>query len=137
MSVCVRRTDHDELPWEHYRYGKKQLETMAVNLASEEYLKDNARHCPHCNAPIEKNEGCNKVSEGEHHHSVGNQTITQITCWRCGTNFCWLCGAQLPRQNPYSHFNFVGGETVMQSCFFLSFALIPVWFIMFGIFFSC
>ena len=60
------------------RYGKKQLEHMATSLASEDYLKDNARHCPHCNAPIEKNEGCNK-----------------ITCWRCGTNFCWLCGAKL------------------------------------------
>ena len=47
----------------HYRYGKKQLERMAVNLASEEYLKENAQHCPHCNAPIEKNQGCNKVSE--------------------------------------------------------------------------
>ena len=45
------------------RYGKKQLESMAVNLASEEYLKDNAQQCPHCNAPIEKNEGCNKVSQ--------------------------------------------------------------------------
>ena len=75
------------------RYGKKQLEHMATSLASEDYLKDNARHCPHCNAPIEKNEGCNK-----------------ITCWRCGTNFCWLCGAKLNQQNPYSHFNIVGGE---------------------------
>ena len=48
-----------------YRYGKKQLERMAVNLASEEYLKDNAQNCPHCNAPIEKNQGCNKVSQEE------------------------------------------------------------------------
>ena len=37
---------------------------MAVSLASEDYLKDNAQHCPHCNVPIEKNEGCNKVSVG-------------------------------------------------------------------------
>ena len=34
---------------------------MATVLASEDYVKDNTQHCPHCNAPIEKNEGCNKV----------------------------------------------------------------------------
>ena len=34
----------------------------------------------------------------------------QITCWRCGTNFCWLCGKRLDKQNPYSHFNIVGGD---------------------------
>ena len=35
---------------------------MASTLASEDYVKSNARQCPHCNAPIEKNDGCNKVS---------------------------------------------------------------------------
>jgi hypothetical protein len=34
---------------------------MYSNLASEDYLAHKAKHCPHCNAPIEKNEGCNKV----------------------------------------------------------------------------
>ena len=43
------------------RYGKKQLTDMSANLASEDYLADKAKQCPHCNAPIEKNEGCNKV----------------------------------------------------------------------------
>merc|ERR1712226_1302633 len=70
------------------RYGKKQLSEMSANLASEDYLATKARHCPHCNAPIEKNEGCNK-----------------ITCWRCNTHFCWLCGDKLPASNPYTHFN--------------------------------
>lgn len=73
------------------RYGKKQLTDMYSNLASEDYLADKAKHCPHCNAPIEKNEGCNK-----------------ITCWRCNTNFCWLCGDKLPMANPYTHFNLTG-----------------------------
>merc|ERR1719319_1708038 len=50
-------------------------------------------HCPHCNAPIEKNEGCNK-----------------ITCWRCNTHFCWLCTSRLPATNPYSHFNVPGSK---------------------------
>merc|ERR1712083_817996 len=75
------------------RYGKKQLETMSATLASEDYMASNARQCPHCNAPIEKNEGCNK-----------------ITCWRCNTNFCWLCGSRLPQTNPYTHFNIEGGK---------------------------
>merc|ERR1719300_1864580 len=74
------------------KYGKRQLETMAANLASDDYIKDKAKPCPHCNAPIEKNDGCNK-----------------ITCWRCSTNFCWLCGNRLDKQNPYNHFHAVGG----------------------------
>ena len=44
-----------------FRFGKKRLELMASTLASEDYVKSNARQCPHCNAPIEKNDGCNKV----------------------------------------------------------------------------
>merc|ERR1719500_116465 len=75
------------------RHGKKQLATMSATLASEDYMASNARQCPHCNAPIEKNEGCNK-----------------ITCWRCNTHFCWLCGARLPQVNPYTHFNVQGGK---------------------------
>jgi len=75
------------------RYGKKQLATMSATLASEDYMASHARQCPHCNAPIEKNEGCNK-----------------ITCWRCNTHFCWLCGARLPQVNPYTHFNVQGGK---------------------------
>ena len=55
---------------------------MSADLASEDYLKDKAKLCPHCNAPIEKNEGCNKVGmEGSshlHHLSPGHET----TCHR-------------------------------------------------------
>ena len=29
---------------------------------------------------------------------------------RCGTFFCYLCGARLPAQNPYSHFSYREGE---------------------------
>ena len=47
-----------------FRFGKKRLEVMASTLASEDYVKSHARQCPHCNAPIEKNDGCNKVILG-------------------------------------------------------------------------
>eukprot|EP00090_Calanus_glacialis_P004158 TRINITY_DN13072_c0_g1_i1.p1 TRINITY_DN13072_c0_g1~~TRINITY_DN13072_c0_g1_i1.p1 ORF type:complete len:850 (+),score=253.12 TRINITY_DN13072_c0_g1_i1:36-2585(+) len=83
----------DEKTFLEKRYGKKQLATMSATLASEDYMASHARQCPHCNAPIEKNEGCNK-----------------ITCWRCNTHFCWLCGLKLPQVNPYTHFNVQGGK---------------------------
>lgn len=38
------------------RYGRKQLQQLTELMLSEDYLKDNAKTCPHCNAPIEKNE---------------------------------------------------------------------------------
>lgn len=85
-------TDDEKLFMEK-RYGKKQLQQAMALMLSEDYVQDNARHCPHCNAPIEKNEGCNK-----------------ITCWRCNTHFCWLCTSRLPATNPYSHFNVPGSK---------------------------
>ena len=44
------------------------------------------QRCPRCRAPVEKSEGCN-----------------QMTC-RCGNHFGYVCSAELPRQNPYDHF---------------------------------
>ena len=43
------------------RFWSIRLENMANDLASADYVKDKTQHCPHCNAPIEKNDGCNKV----------------------------------------------------------------------------
>ncbi|ELR17896.1 IBR domain containing protein [Acanthamoeba castellanii str. Neff] len=40
------------------------------------YISANTKDCPKCGSPVEKNGGCNLM-----------------TC-RCGTFFCWLCGAQ-------------------------------------------
>ena len=33
-----------------------------------------------------------------------------ILFFRCGTFFCYICGARLPNQNPYSHFSLQGNE---------------------------
>ena len=30
--------------------------------------------------------------------------------FRCGSFFCYICGARLPNQNPYSHFSVLGNE---------------------------
>ena len=75
------------------RYGKKQLQTMEDMFKSETYLTENTKPCPKCNAPIQKSEGCNKM-----------------TCNKCNTFFCYICGAKLPAQNPYSHFSVRGGD---------------------------
>ena len=43
-------------------------------LAQNMWLKANTRPCPHCKAPIEKNDGCNHV-----------------VCKSCSFEFCWVC----------------------------------------------
>ena len=69
-------------------YGKKQLVSALNEAATEKWLEDMSKRCPHCKASIEKSDGCNKMS-----------------CWRCNTFFCWLCLQRLPLIQPYSHFN--------------------------------
>ncbi|XP_046740282.1 E3 ubiquitin-protein ligase RNF14-like [Diprion similis] len=69
------------------RYGKKQLQTLVENTMSETWINTYSRNCPHCNAAIEKSDGCNKM-----------------VCWRCNTYFCWLCGTRLRADTPYVHF---------------------------------
>ena len=49
-------------------------------------VHEKMQRCPRCRAPVEKSEGCN-----------------QMTC-RCGNHFGYVCSAELPRQNPYDHF---------------------------------
>ena len=44
------------------RYGKKQLQTMVDMFMSEQYLSENTKPCPKCQAPIQKSEGCNKMT---------------------------------------------------------------------------
>ena len=48
--------------FQSFNRSSRDVNVMASTLASEDYVKSHARQCPHCNAPIEKNDGCNKVA---------------------------------------------------------------------------
>ncbi|KAL1419596.1 hypothetical protein MTO96_005091 [Rhipicephalus appendiculatus] len=71
------------------RHGKRTLQILVEELLSEDWMQENSRKCPRCGVYIEKQDGCNKM-----------------TCWRCGTHFCWICGVALIMfRNPYEHFS--------------------------------
>ncbi|XP_032995919.1 E3 ubiquitin-protein ligase RNF14 isoform X1 [Lacerta agilis] len=70
------------------RYGKRVIQKTLEEMDSKEWLEKNSKSCPCCGTPIEKLDGCNKM-----------------TCTACTQYFCWLCMGSLPRGNPYMHFN--------------------------------
>nr|CAD7447067.1 unnamed protein product [Timema bartmani] len=101
VAPCAMRTDEraklvaeyqaassEEKVLLEQRYGRTQLQNLVSTSMSETWIHDNSRSCPHCNAAIEKSEGCNKM-----------------VCQRCNTMFCWLCSLRLDQFNPYRHFS--------------------------------
>ena len=60
----------------------------AEDQASEEYMRKYSSPCPTCGVPCQKSMGCN-----------------HMICFKCKSHFCYLCGAWLPGNNPYAHFN--------------------------------
>lgn len=56
-------------------------EWARIQSKSNFWVRKNAKPCPGCHAPIEKNQGCN-----------------HMTC-TCGVEFCWLCLTQLQRHS--------------------------------------
>ncbi|RWS16199.1 E3 ubiquitin-protein ligase RNF14-like protein [Dinothrombium tinctorium] len=89
MLQKYQRSNFEERKAMEKTYGKKELLDALNSLLSEEYLEENTKKCPSCKSPIEKLEGCNKM-----------------TCRKCNAYFCWLCKELLPStSNPYRHFN--------------------------------
>ncbi|XP_075397863.1 E3 ubiquitin-protein ligase RNF14 isoform X1 [Tenrec ecaudatus] len=70
------------------RFGKRVIQKALEEMESKEWLEKNAKSCPCCGTPIEKLDGCNKM-----------------TCTGCMQYFCWICMGTLSRANPYKHFN--------------------------------
>lgn len=69
------------------RYGKRVIQKALEEMESKEWLEKNSKSCPCCGTPIQKLDGCNKM-----------------TCTGCMQYFCWICMGFLSRANPYKHF---------------------------------
>ncbi|XP_069620140.1 E3 ubiquitin-protein ligase RNF14-like isoform X1 [Ranitomeya imitator] len=66
----------------------EQLKKVVENIKNVEWIGENSKPCPSCKAPIQKIDGCNRM-----------------TCTGCKKNFCWTCLTILSQENPYDHFN--------------------------------
>ena len=51
---------------------------------AELWISKNAKPCPSCNAPIEKNQGCN-----------------HMLCTNCNKDFCWICLSIMDMNTPH------------------------------------
>lgn len=87
----IRERVHKRLT---FTYGRDLLNRLARELIADIELKQLIQsesskivECPSCKCYIEKFEGCNKVR-----------------CSQCETNFCFLCGTILLKDDPYIHF---------------------------------
>ncbi|KAJ3340172.1 E3 ubiquitin-protein ligase rnf14 [Gonapodya sp. JEL0774] len=84
--------DMQQVVFYEKRYGEKIMRKMARDWENEresrKWLVENSKDCPECGLHVEKSEGCN-----------------HMTCSRCKTHFCYLCGAWLSSSKPYAHFN--------------------------------
>ncbi|XP_043925216.1 E3 ubiquitin-protein ligase RNF14-like isoform X2 [Protopterus annectens] len=79
-------TDDSEGDYDEEIYRMVSRKKLAQRYQNEKWVKENAKVCPNCRSPVQKDGGCNKM-----------------TCGRCGSFFCWVCLAHL-KQNPYDHF---------------------------------
>lgn len=77
-----------------FTYGRDLMNRLSRELIADIELKQliqnessNIVECPSCKCYIEKFDGCNKVR-----------------CSQCKTNFCFLCGDILLKDDPYIHF---------------------------------
>jgi len=74
FSYCFNCKEewHADSTCEQYQQWK--IENREADARYEEWVRANAKRCPKCKSPIEKNGGCN-----------------HMTCKKCSHEFCWLC----------------------------------------------
>lgn len=91
---------NDEPPGERVRlemiFGRGYMARISRDYVIEKQFEEykttmHIQSCPECNTPIERSSGCNKM-----------------TCAKCRTAFCFLCGESLAGYggNGYDHFNY-------------------------------
>lgn len=61
-------------------HGSDNSCAQVCDEACQKIINDTTKPCPTCHTPIEKSEGCN-----------------HMTCARCRTEFCWICGIEYGR----------------------------------------
>ena len=81
------QADEDSKRFLEQRYGKRVILKCTGRDGKQGMAKKNSKSCPCCGTPIEKWDGCNKM-----------------TCTGCMQYFCWICMGSLSRANPYKHF---------------------------------
>jgi len=83
------------------RYGRANLQRLVAQFeedeANKKWLQESTMACPNCQVSVEKSHGCN-----------------HMTCAKCGTHFCYRCGAKLQGSNPYVHFSTPGRACYMK-----------------------
>ncbi|KAJ1857576.1 hypothetical protein GGH12_000760 [Coemansia sp. RSA 1822] len=72
----------------HGREIMRRYRTCIEDALSLEYIDANSVRCPKCKQGINKIFGCN-----------------HMTCSRCNTHFCYLCGSSLDSSQPMTHFS--------------------------------
>ncbi|KAJ2139152.1 hypothetical protein IW139_000835 [Coemansia sp. RSA 353] len=72
----------------HGREIMRRYRTCIEEALSLEYIDANSVQCPKCKQGINKIFGCN-----------------HMTCSRCNTHFCYLCGSLLDSSQPMTHFS--------------------------------
>ena len=55
------------------------------------FLLENTKPCPKCRNPIQKNAGCN-----------------HMTCAKCNSSWCWICGGKIRGDSHFSSLNIFG-----------------------------
>ncbi|KAF7320224.1 KH domain protein [Mycena kentingensis (nom. inval.)] len=90
-----RAADAKKREFMEARYGRIILSKLVARYEEEQlnkkWMAESTTACPGCCLTIEKSIGCN-----------------HMTCSRCTTHFCYLCGKKLDHKNPYTHFSAVG-----------------------------
>ncbi|KAL3211986.1 hypothetical protein MRX96_008242 [Rhipicephalus microplus] len=85
------------------RYGKRTLQLLVDESLTQDWMQENSKKCPHCSISIEV---CKLLVSVAFLYLSSKDGCNKMTCWRCGTYFCWICMKALRSSgNPYQHFS--------------------------------